>query len=154
MTENDVKFMRLAILEAKKALSKQEVPVGAVLVGSNNQMISRGYNRIETDLNSCAHAEIITITKASRKLKSWRLNGSTIYITLEPCVMCLGAIINSRIDRIVYGASDPKCGSTNLVNSSVIRSKLEIVQCQKDIQIECSELIRNFFNGLRLGNTI
>lgn len=154
MTENDIKFMRLAITEAKKAFSKEEVPIGAVLTGNNDKLISRGYNRTETDLNSCAHAEIITIIKASKKLKSWRLSGCTIYVTLEPCIMCLGAIINSRIGKIVYGASDPKCGSTRLVNTKTIHSNLEILQSDTHIQIECSDLISNFFKKLRSGKAI
>lgn len=149
MREPDIKFMKLAINEAKKALRKQEVPVGAVLTGNCDEIISKGHNRIETDNNSCSHAEILTIKKASKKLNSWRLNGCTLYVTLEPCIMCLGAIINSRISRLVYGATDPKGESRNLASLDIIPDKLDIIQVDKEIEMICVGLITDFFKEIR-----
>ena len=149
MREIDNKFMYLAINEAKKARSKQEVPVGAVLAGNLNEIISRGHNRIETDNSSCSHAEILTIIKASKKLKSWRLNGCTMYVTLEPCIMCMGAIINSRISRLIYGATDPKGDCRNIAVSGFIPYKLDIIQADREIEHICAGLIKDFFKEIR-----
>jgi tRNA(adenine34) deaminase len=109
MTDH-LRFMNLAYQEALKAMDEGEVPVGAVIV-RDNQIIGRGYNRIEQLSDATAHAEIIAISAASNNSASWRLNGCTIYVTLEPCVMCLGAIMQSRIETIIYGASDPRFGA-------------------------------------------
>ena len=103
------KFMRAAIKEAYKAKSKDEVPIGAVIV-YNDKIIARGYNFTENSNVSTRHAEIIAIEKACKKLKSWRLDGAEIYITLEPCAMCAGAIANARIKKVVFGAYEPKSG--------------------------------------------
>ena len=103
----DEEFMRAAIEEAKKAAKRREAPIGAVIV-KGGRIISRGHNRRETGHNAAAHAEVEAITRACRRLRGWRLSGCTMYVTLEPCPMCAGAIINSRLDRVVYGAPDPK----------------------------------------------
>ena len=103
------KFMREAIRQAKKAEALMEVPIGCVIV-CQDKIIARGYNRRNTDKNTLSHAELNAIRKASKKLGDWRLEGCTMYVTLEPCPMCSGAIINSRIKRVVYGAADTKAG--------------------------------------------
>lgn len=105
----DTKYMKLAIKEADKAREADEVPIGAVIV-KDNKVIARAHNRRETKQLATAHAEVIAIEKACKKLGTWRLEGCTLYVTLEPCVMCAGATILSRVDRVVYGASDPKGG--------------------------------------------
>lgn len=141
--------MKLAIDQAKIAASMGEVPVGAVVVSSGN-IISKGYNKRELLNNSLAHAEIVAINSACKHLNSWRILNSTLYVTLEPCAMCAGAIINSRIDRVVFGASDPKAGSFgSLVDLSEVpyNHKPKIVSgvCEK----ECAEMLSSFFKELR-----
>ena len=105
--EEHLRFMGFAYQEALKALDEGEVPVGAVIV-RDKQVVGRGYNRIEKLNDATAHAEIIAISAASNSTESWRLNGCTLYVTLEPCLMCLGAIMQSRIETIVYGTPDPR----------------------------------------------
>ncbi len=146
---NDDKYMQMAIEEAKIAASMGEIPVGAVVVVGNN-IVSTGYNRREMLNNSLAHAEIVAINSACNKLNSWRLLNSTIYVTLEPCAMCAGAIINSRIEKVVFGAHDPKAGSFgSLVNLSELaynhRPQIISGVCEK----ECGELLSSFFKELR-----
>ena len=114
-------FMRAAYQEALKALDEGEVPIGAVIV-KGNAIIGRGYNRIEQLSDATAHAEIIAITAATSSLATWRLDGCTIYVTLEPCIMCLGALLQSRMGGIVYAAADPRLGA---VNTSNYREQLE-----------------------------
>lgn len=110
MKKNDEYFMQLAINEANKAYQKNEVPIGCVIC-KDDKVIARAYNKRELNQQSIAHAEILAIIKACKKLKSWRLDGCTIYVTLEPCPMCAGAILQSRISKVVYGAKDFKGGS-------------------------------------------
>lgn len=146
---DDDKYMKLAIDQAKIAASMGEVPVGAVVVSSGN-IISKGYNKRELLNNSLAHAEIVAINSACKHLNSWRILNSTLYVTLEPCAMCAGAIINSRIDRVVFGAFDPKAGSFgSLVDLSEVpyNHKPKIVSgvCEK----ECAEMLSSFFKELR-----
>lgn len=148
-TLDDGKYMQIAIEQAKIAASMGEVPVGAVVV-SNGDVISTGYNKREILNNSLAHAEIIAINSACKRLDSWRLLNATLYVTLEPCAMCAGAIINSRIERVVFGAFDPKAGSFgSLVNLSELpyNHRLKIVSgvCEK----ECGNLLSSFFKKLR-----
>jgi tRNA(adenine34) deaminase len=103
------KYLKLALKEAQKSFSKEEIPVGAIIV-KDNKVIARAHNLKEQKKDPTSHAEILAIQKAAKKLKDWRLTGCTMYITLEPCAMCAGAIINARLDKIVYGSKDPKEG--------------------------------------------
>ena len=144
------KFMKEALKEAKKAYEKGEIPVGAVIV-KNNKIISRGHNLKETKNDTTKHAEIIAIQKASKKLNSWRLIDCEMYITLEPCSMCAGALINSRIKKIYIGTADKKtgaCGSVlNLLQDYKFNHKVEI---EKGIlQNECEYILKEFFKELR-----
>jgi len=143
-------FMRLALNEAYKAYSTYEVPVGAVIV-NDGKIIGTGYNQRETLKDPTAHAEIIAIKEASKRLGGWRLLNSTMYVTLEPCPMCAGAIINSRVSRIVIGAMDPKrgcCGSVmNLLNNPNFNHQVEITYGV--LEEECSKLIKDFFKKIR-----
>ena len=145
-----VKFMKEAIKEAKKAELIDEVPIGCVIV-KDGKIISRGHNIRETKQNPIGHAEIVAITKASKKLNSWRLDGCDIYITLEPCIMCSGAIIQSRIRHIYFGAFDPKGGalgsSINVLEAENINHHPEITSGV--LQEECSSLLTNYFKNKR-----
>lgn len=142
--------MRMALEEAYRALSTYEVPVGAVIV-SNGKVVGRGFNKRETLKDPTAHAEIIAIKEASQNLGGWRLTNTTMYVTLEPCAMCAGAIINSRINRIVIGAMDLKrgcCGSVmNLLDNSHFNHRVEITYGV--LEEECSQIIKDFFKELR-----
>lgn len=111
MIKDDKYFMRLALKEAKKALAKGEIPIGAVLVSNETkEVLSRGYNKKESTNDVSSHAEIEVIRKASRRLNNWRLNGTTLYVTIEPCTMCASAILQAKIDRAVFGASERETG--------------------------------------------
>ncbi len=142
--------MRLALEEAYKAFSTYEVPVGAVIV-NNGKVIGRGYNKRETLKDPTAHAEMIAIKEASQYLGGWRLLNSIMYVTIEPCSMCAGAIINSRIDRVVIGAKDPKmgcCGSIiNLVDNPSFNHRVDITF--GILEEECSQIMKDFFKKLR-----
>ena len=145
----DERFMREAIELARKAERLGEVPVGAVVV-KDGEIISRAYNTRERDRVATAHAELLAIEEACRVLGSWRLSGCTLYVTLEPCPMCAGAIVNSRIDRVVFGASDVAagcCGSVINFNSYPFNHTFEITGgvCED----ECRALLREFFAGKR-----
>lgn len=146
---NDEKFMRLALEQAKIAYSLGEAPIGAVIV-KNGEIVGTGYNRRETGKNALAHAEIIAIDSACKSLGGWRLWECELYVTLEPCPMCAGAIINSRIRRLIYGASDKKAGSVE----SVVKM-LELPYNHKPPALggvladECSKLLKSFFKQLR-----
>ena len=145
-----IKFMKEAIKEAKKAELIDEVPVGCVIV-KDSKIISRGHNIRETEQNPIGHAEIVAITKASKKLKSWRLDECDIYITLEPCIMCSGAIIQSRIRHIYFGAFDPKGGalgsSINVLKADNINHHPEVISGV--LKEECSSLLTNYFKNKR-----
>lgn len=147
--ENEEYYMRLALKEAQKAYDLGEVPVGAVIV-QDGEVISSGYNLRETDKMATAHAEMIAIEAACKRLGGWRLPRCTLYVTLEPCPMCAGAIINSRIDRVVFGAYDQKAGSCgSMVNLFDIdyNHKPELVSGV--LQEECVGLLKSFFRDLR-----
>lgn len=144
------KFMKEALKEAKKAYGKLEIPVGAVIV-KNGKIIARAYNQKEIKFDTTKHAEILAIQRASKKLKSWRLIDCEMYVTLEPCPMCAGAIINSRIKKVYIGASDPKTGAVgsvlNLFDDYKFNHKPEY---EKGIMAkECEEILKNFFKELR-----
>lgn len=142
------KFMRMALKYARKAASLGEVPVGAVIV-RNGQFISSGYNRRETDKNALKHAELIAINKACRRLGGWRLWECDIYVTLEPCPMCAGAIINSRLRNVYYGASDDKNGAMGSVCKSENMFTYSPQVHPGILKTECSALISEFFQTLR-----
>ena len=152
MTENDSKFMLLAIEQAQLAGSIGEVPIGAVITDQNNNLISSGYNLRETSQDPTAHAEVIAIRNASEKLGSWRMEETTLYVTLEPCAMCIGAIVLARIDRLVFGARDPKAGAVYSVFNIGTDTKLNhSVEVREGVlETECSALLKDFFSKLRL----
>ncbi len=151
---NDIKYMREALKEAKKALAIDEVPVGCVIV-YNDKIIARDYNKRESSNLSTAHAEIITINKACKKLNSWRLENCTMYVTLEPCLMCSGAIIQSRIPRVVYGAYDYRFGAhKSLINLFDIKTNHTVSIVPGVLEEECSKIISDFFSDLRVKNSI
>ncbi len=143
-------FMREALKEAKKAYKKKEVPIGAVIV-YKNKIISRGYNLRERKNNAILHAEIVAIEKACKKLKSWRLDECDLYVTLEPCSMCSGAIINSRIKNIFFGAHDPKAGCVDskvrLFEPGLFNHDVNVVG--NVLESECAQLLKDFFSELR-----
>lgn len=148
--ERDEFFMREAIKEAKKAWAKEEVPIGCVIV-LNGEIIARAHNLRESKQLPTAHAEILAIEEACRKTGSWRLEGAELYVTLEPCPMCAGAIIMSRIKRVVYGASDPKggCAGTfmNLLEDERFNHQSEVAPGV--LVDECGRLLTDFFQQLR-----
>lgn len=146
----DTRFMREALRQAKKAASLGEVPIGAVLV-KDGKILARGYNRRNTDKTTLAHAEITAIRKASRRLGDWRLEECTLYVTLEPCPMCAGAIVQARILRVVAGCMNQKAGCAgsvlNLLNTPGLNHK---VLFEKGIlEKECTALLQSFFKELR-----
>ncbi len=146
----DIKFMEIAYQEALKCLEKDEVPVGAVIV-KDNEVISCAHNLRETTNLATAHAEILAINEACKKLKSWYLDECTLYVTLEPCPMCAGAIVQSRIPTVVFGAHDPKggcCGTIyNLLDESKFNHRCELVSGV--LEEECGQLLSDFFRNLR-----
>ncbi|MCT8136342.1 nucleoside deaminase [Anaerobacillus sp. CMMVII] len=142
--------MRLAIEEAKKAEAIREVPIGAVIV-KDGVVIASAYNLRESDQRAVAHAELLAIDEACQKLATWRLSDCTLYVTLEPCPMCAGAIIQSRIDRVVFGASDPKAGCVGSIYNLLTEPKFNH-QCEVEKGImaeECGEMLTTFFRELR-----
>ena len=148
--EEKNKFMKQALKEAKKAYEKLEVPVGAVIV-KDGKIIAKAHNLKETKTDTTKHAEILAIQKASKKLESWRLLDCEMYITLEPCSMCAGAIINSRIKKVYIGALDEKTGAAgsvlNLFEDYKFNNKVEV---EKGVmQKECENILKDFFKMLR-----
>lgn len=147
----DEKFMQIAILEAEKAKEKEEVPIGAIIV-YQDQVIATGHNVRETTQTTLSHAELIAIEKANNVMNSWRLEDCTLYVTLEPCPMCAGAIVQSRIKRVVYGASDPKAGCAgtlmNLLQEDKFNHQVEVTR--GILEEECSVLLTDFFQQLRI----
>ncbi|KXA46618.1 MULTISPECIES: tRNA adenosine(34) deaminase TadA [Staphylococcus] len=146
----DEKYMKLALDEAKKAEAIGEVPIGALIV-KDDKIIARAHNLRETIQLPTAHAEHIAIEKAAEAVGSWRLEDCTLYVTLEPCVMCSGAIVMSRIPRVVYGAADPKGGCSgslmDLLQESRFNHRAEVVSGV--LEEECGDMLRNFFKQLR-----
>ena len=143
------KYMKEALRQAKKAYALGEVPIGCVIV-HEGKIIGRGYNRRNTDKNTLAHAEITAINKASRKLGDWRLEGCTLYVTLEPCPMCAGAILNAHLPRVVFGACDPKSGAAgSLVDLLHLPGCFQPEVSGGILEAECSQALRDFFRTLR-----
>ena len=146
----DEKYMKEALKQAKKAYALKEVPVGCVIV-YEDQLIARGYNRRNTDQTTTSHAEINAIRKASKTLGDWRLEGCTIYITMEPCQMCAGAIVQSRITRAVIGSMNPKAGCAgsilNLLDMPEFNHQVELTTGV--MEEECSQMMKSFFKELR-----
>ena len=146
----DEKYMKQAIKQAQKAYAIDEVPIGCVIV-YDGKIIARGYNRRNIDANTLSHAELNAIKKASKRLGDWRLEGATMYVTLEPCQMCAGALVQSRIDRVVIGAMNKKAGSCgsviNLLDMAEFNHRVEIASgvCEQ----ECSSMLSRFFRELR-----
>ncbi len=146
----DEKFMKAAITQARKAYTIDEVPIGCVIV-QNNKIIARGYNRRNIDKNTLAHAELSAIRKASKKTGDWRLEDCTMYVTLEPCQMCAGAIVQSRMKRVVIGSMNAKAGCAgsvlNLLQMQQFNHQVEITQGVREE--ECSQMLSQFFRELR-----
>jgi tRNA(adenine34) deaminase len=142
--------MMEALAEARRAGEIGEVPIGAVVV-RGREVVGRGYNRREADRDPLAHAEILAIREAASRLQGWRLEGCTMYVTLEPCAMCAGALVNSRVERLVYGAADPKagyCGTLgNLVQDPRLNHRLEVTAGV--LESASAALLRGFFASLR-----
>ena len=146
----DEKYMKAALREAKKAYKLDEVPIGCVIV-QNDKIIARGYNRRNTDKNTLAHAEMSAIKKASKKTGDWRLEDCTMYVTLEPCQMCAGAIVQSRLGKVVIGSMNPKAGCAgsviNLLQMKQLNHQVEMVTGV--LEEECSSMLSGFFQELR-----
>lgn len=146
----DETYMKAAIKQAKKAYALDETPIGCVIV-QNDRIIAKGYNRRNTDKSGLAHAELTAIRKANKKTGDWRLEDCTLYVTLEPCQMCAGAIVQSRIKRVVIGAMNPKAGCAgsilNLLQMSAFNHQVELET--GILQEECSQLLSDFFRELR-----
>lgn len=142
-----------ALKEAAKAEKIEEVPVGAVIV-KDNKIIARGFNRCIIDKDPTAHAEIIALRKAAKKLNNYRLNECCIYVTIEPCIMCVGALINARIKKIVFGAKDKKAGACKsifkITSSKKLNHKIEVLGGKKEfLKDECADIIQSFFKNKR-----
>lgn len=146
----DEKYMKAAMKQAKKAYALDEVPIGCVIV-QNDKIIARGYNRRNTDKNTLAHAELSAIKKASRKTGDWRLEDCTMYVTLEPCQMCAGAIVQSRLKRVVIATMNPKAGCAgsifNLLQVEAFNHQVEITRGV--LEEECADMLSSFFKELR-----
>lgn len=150
MNIEDIKFMKAALEEAEKARQLGEVPIGAVLV-VNGEIVARAHNLRESEQVATAHAELMVIEEACKKLGTWRLEEANLYVTLEPCPMCSGAIILSRVKRVVYGASDPKAGCAgtfmNLLTDERFNHQSEV--CAGVLEQECGAILTTFFKELR-----
>jgi len=146
----DADFMQLALAEAEIALEQNEVPVGAVVV-KDGKVIAKAHNRREQDKDPLAHAEVLALKQAAKKLKNWRLTGCTIYVTLEPCPMCAGAMQQARVSRLVYGAADPKAGAAgsvfNLVSEPKLAHRLQVTSGMA--KESCQQLLDIFFKKVR-----
>lgn len=149
----DQEYMQLAMAEAEKAAEAGEIPIGAVLV-YDNEIIAAAHNQRELSHDATAHAEILVIREACRKLQRWRLTGCSLYVTVEPCSMCSGAIINSRIDKVVYGCPDIKAGGAesifNILTNGNLNHQVEVISgvCEE----ACADIMKNFFKRRRAEN--
>jgi len=149
----DKAFMAQAIEEAKRALPSGDVPVGALVV-REGKIIARAHNRREADSDPTAHAEVLALRGAAKELGTWRLDGCTVYITKEPCVMCAGAMMNARVERVVYGAPDPRYGAAwsvfNILDDDRLNHRCKVVS--GIMADDCLELLSDFFEPKRPGN--
>lgn len=147
----DIRYMKEALRQAAKAAALGEVPIGCVIV-HDGKIIGRGYNRRNTDKSTLSHAEITAIRKASKAVDDWRLEDCTLYVTLEPCQMCSGAIVQARIPRVVMGCRNPKAGCAgsilNLLQMKEFNHRVEITEGV--LEGECSDILKNFFADLRI----
>jgi tRNA(adenine34) deaminase len=145
----DAAYMALALEEARRAAAEGEVPIGAVMV-CDGAVVARGRNARESAADPTAHAEMIAIREAAEKLGRWRLSDCTLYVTLEPCPMCAGALVNARIERLVYGAADPKAGAVgtlyDLSADTRLNHRYEVTAGV--LEAECGQILKNFFQGL------
>ena len=152
MTESaDHVWMRRALEEADLAAAKGEVPVGAVIVSAAGELLATGHNLRESDNDPSAHAELLAMRSAARALSSWRLEGATVYVTLEPCVMCAGAMVNARVARLVYGCDDPKAGACGTLYSIGDDARLNhrFPTVRGVLADECADRLKRFFAALR-----
>ena len=144
---NHKHYMQIALKEAKKSFLKNEVPVGAVIIDKNGEIIAKAHNEVITKLDVSAHAEILAIRKASKKIGNYRLIDTTIYVTIEPCIMCMGAIIHARIKKIIFGAFDKKWGAVgslyNFSQNKKLNHKIDVVS--GILKNEAKKLIKDFF---------
>lgn len=149
-TAADEKYMRLALEEAEAAAAEGEVPIGAVVV-CDGRVVARAHNRRETDADPSAHAEFLAMVEASRELGRWRLTGCTVYVTLEPCLMCAGLMVNARVDRCVYGAADPKGGAVGTLFDVSHDERLnhEFEVTSGVLADDAAGLLRSFFRARR-----
>ena len=151
MNRSDEKFMRLALVEAKKAGQMGEVPIGAILVSEDGQILSATHNRTIDLADPTAHAEILALREAALKINNYRLLNTTLYVTVEPCIMCMGAIVHARISKLVFGTGDPKWGAAgslyNFAEDDRLNHRVAITKgvCQQ----ECRRLMQEFFRGKR-----
>ncbi|MFC1857876.1 tRNA adenosine(34) deaminase TadA [Thermodesulfobacteriota bacterium] len=148
---NHEKFMLLALVEAKKAGQRQEIPIGAVLVSDKWEILASAYNQTINLTDPTAHAEILALRRAGRQTKNYRLLNTTLYVTVEPCIMCMGAIVHARIARLVFGTSDPKWGAAGSLydfgGDLRLNHQTEVISgvCEE----ECKKLLQDFFRGKR-----
>lgn len=147
----DESFMSAALEQAKIAAEKMEVPIGAVVV-FNHKIIGKGYNQRELDENALAHAEMIAISNACKKIGYWRLIDCDLYVTIEPCPMCAGALINSRIRRVIFGAKDPKAGAIVSLEQILANEKFNhhVESTGGVLEADCQQIIRDFFRAIRM----
>ena len=151
--KKDIKYMRAALAQARKAYKLGEVPIGCVIV-YEDRIIGRGYNRRNTDKTPLAHAEITAIKRAGKVIRDWRLEGCTLYVTLEPCQMCSGAIVQARIPQVVMGAENPKAGCAGSVMDILANPDFnhQVTVKKGVLKDECSALLKKFFVELRIRN--
>ena len=153
--QDDEAYMAMALAEARKAYDLGEVPIGAVLVDNESgAVVSAGHNLRETELDGTAHAEMEAIRKGCKKLGRWRLSGTTLFVTFEPCAMCSGALVNSRVDRLVYGSQDLKAGAVhsifNIVNHKLLNHRMEVTD--GIMADQCRQIMKDFFAMRRKQN--
>lgn len=153
MNKEDIEYMKEALKEANKALLLDETPIGAVIT-MEGEIIARGHNRRNTEKNPLAHAEIIAIHEAAKKVGDWRLEDCTLYVTLEPCPMCAGAIVQARIPKIVFGTPSPKAGFAgsvmNILQLETLNHQVDIVQGV--MEEACSQILKTYFRDMRMAH--